>query len=131
MGYERHFYDIKNIYWWIPLTGLDPICSIREYGGLSENLKFKNFLDQNNGVWQWKNIQKIKSVKPLRNERLLVMFQNNIKKIYDCNHLLKEEVFGRLKNDFLFKSAKVDQGCYGVIWNDEIDLSESEIQRIV
>jgi len=70
---------------------------------------------------------KIKSVKPLRGKRLLVTFQNNIQKIYDCNQLLKEEVFRPLKNDSLFKSAKVDQGGYGVIWNDEIDLSESEI----
>ena len=74
-----------------------------------------------------KKYPKIKSVKPLRGKRLLVTFQNNIQKIYDCNHLLKEEAFSPLKNDFLFKSAKVDQGGYGVIWNDEIDLSESEI----
>jgi len=70
---------------------------------------------------------KIKSVKPLDRKRLLVTFENNIQKIYDCNPLLKEEVFSPLENEFLFRSVKIDQGCYGISWTDEIDLSEAEI----
>ncbi len=70
---------------------------------------------------------KIKSVEPLEGKRLLVIFQNNIKKIYDCNPLLEEEIFTPLKDDSLFRSVKIDQGGYGIIWTDEIDLSESEI----
>jgi len=53
---------------------------------------------------------KIKSVKPLKGKRLLVTFQNNIQKIYDCNHLLKKEIFSPLKNDSLFKSVKAVNG---------------------
>jgi hypothetical protein len=70
---------------------------------------------------------KIKSVEPLEGKRLLVTFQNNIKKIYDCNPLIEEEIFTPLKDDSLFRSVKIDQGGYGIIWTDEIDLSESEI----
>ncbi len=32
-----------------------------------------------------------------------------------------------MTNDILFKCVKVDAGGYGVSWNDEIDLSESEL----
>ena len=70
---------------------------------------------------------KIKSVKPLDRKRLLVTFENNIQKIYNCKPLLKEEVFSPLENEFLFRSVKVDQGGYGISWTDEIDLSEAEI----
>ena len=74
-----------------------------------------------------KKFPKIKSVEPLEGKRLLVTFQNNIEKIYDCNPLLEEEIFTPLMDDSLFRSVKVDQGGYGIIWTDEIDLSESEI----
>ena len=70
---------------------------------------------------------KIKSVKHLDRTRLLVRFDNNIQKIYDCNPLLKEEVFSPLENEFLFRLVKIDQGGYGIRWTDEIDLSEAEI----
>ncbi len=70
---------------------------------------------------------KIKRVEPLARKRLLVTFANNIKKIYDCSLLLKEETFRPLLNDALFSSVKTDRHGYGVIWSDEIDLSESEI----
>jgi len=70
---------------------------------------------------------KIKRVEPLAGKRLLVTFANNIKKVYDCSLLLKEETFRPLLNDALFNSAKTDRHGYGVIWSDEIDLSESEI----
>jgi len=70
---------------------------------------------------------KIKSVRTLKEKRLLVTFHNNIQKIYDCSPLLKDDVFSTLINDSLFKSVKADHGGYGIIWNDEIDLSESEL----
>ena len=70
---------------------------------------------------------KIKSVKPLENKRLLVVFENSIQQIYDCSSLIQEEIFNILKDDFFFKLVKVDHGGYGIIWNDEVDLSESEL----
>ena len=70
---------------------------------------------------------KIKHVEPLAGKRLLVIFGNDTKKIYDCSLLLKEETFKPLLNDALFKSVKTDRHGYGIIWSDEIDLSESEL----
>ena len=72
---------------------------------------------------------KIKHVEPLAGKRLLVTFGNNTKKVYDCSLLLKEEAFKPLLNDALFRSVKADRHGYGIIWSDEIDLSESELWR--
>jgi hypothetical protein len=74
-----------------------------------------------------KSYPKIKHVEPLAGKRLLVTFGNNTKKIYDCYLLLKEETFKPLLNDALFRSVKADRHGYGIIWSDEIDLSESEL----
>ena len=70
---------------------------------------------------------KIKEVEPLSGRKLLVTFSNNAKKIYDCTSLLKEEAFKPLSNNVLFQTVKADEYGYGVIWSDEIDLSESEL----
>ena len=70
---------------------------------------------------------KIKQVVPIAGKKLFVTFSNNRKKIYDCTSLLKEEAFKPLLDNTLFKSVKADKYGYGVIWSDEIDLSESEL----
>jgi len=70
---------------------------------------------------------KVKSVKPLQGKRLLVIFHNDEKSIYDCGPLLTEEVFRPLRNDSFFKMVKPDRGGYGISWSDELDLSESEL----
>jgi len=70
---------------------------------------------------------KIKTVKPITEKRIIVTFENDIKKIYDCSPLLKQESFRPLENDTLFNCMKVDFGGYGISWNEEIDLSESEL----
>ncbi|MFH1991518.1 MAG: DUF2442 domain-containing protein [Pseudomonadota bacterium] len=70
---------------------------------------------------------KIKKVQPIEGKRLIVTFDNGVKKIYDCSPLLKEEAFKPLQNDLLFRDVKADKHGYGVIWSDELDLSESEI----
>ena len=70
---------------------------------------------------------KIKAVKPLRDKQLLITFEGKIQKIYDCKPLLKHPPFNYLENNVLFNVVRVDSGGYGIIWNDEIDLSESEL----
>lgn len=70
---------------------------------------------------------KIQDVAPLTDKRLLVTFKNNVKKVYDCLPLLDDENFKPLINDGLFKSVKTDKHGYGVSWNDQLDLSESEL----
>ena len=70
---------------------------------------------------------KITDVKPLDGYNLLVTFNNGIIKNYDFKKLLSQPVFLALNNVFLFKSVKVDSGGYGIFWNDELDLAESEL----
>ncbi len=70
---------------------------------------------------------KVASVEAIDDLRLLVTFHNKTQKIYDCTALLSNKAFLPLKDSFLFKMVKTDQGGYGISWNDEIDVSESEL----
>jgi len=70
---------------------------------------------------------KVKSVSALDNYTLLVEFNNNQKKKYDVAPLLSKDMFSPLKNQALFKAAKVEQGGYAVVWNSNIDISEYEL----
>ena len=70
---------------------------------------------------------KVKFVAPSEDRCLLVIFDNGMRKLYDCKPLLKTEVFASLKNDWLFRSVQADSGGYGISWSEEIDLSESEL----
>ena len=70
---------------------------------------------------------KILDVKPKKGKRLLVTFNNGVKKIYDCSSLVDDDIFKPLMNDALFNSVQADKHGYGVIWTDELDLSESEL----
>ncbi|MEI7639146.1 MAG: DUF2442 domain-containing protein [Syntrophus sp. (in: bacteria)] len=70
---------------------------------------------------------KVKSVTPSSAKRLLVTFVTGEVKVYDCSRLLDELPFYPLKDDTFFRNVHVDQTGYGVIWNDNVDLSESEL----
>lgn len=70
---------------------------------------------------------RVEAVKPLRDKCLLVVFSNGVRKVYDCKPLLENEIFSPLTDDVLFRCVKADHGGYGISWNDEIDLSESEL----
>jgi len=70
---------------------------------------------------------RIRRVEPRQGRTLLVEFENGIRKTYDCTPLLDSEVFRPLQDDALFERAHADPHGYGVIWNDEIDLAESEV----
>ena len=71
---------------------------------------------------------KIKNVSPQDNMILIVEFVSGEKKEYDVKSLTnKWQVFKSLENDELFKCVKVDVGGYGVVWNEDIDLSCDEL----
>jgi hypothetical protein len=63
----------------------------------------------------------------LNNHTLLVTFTNGIKKTYDITPLLSLDMFEPLKNYGFFKNVQVDIGGYGLFWNSDIDISESEL----
>jgi len=70
---------------------------------------------------------KVKSVQIVPDKKLRIVFANDVIKIYDCSPLLNEMCFSLLNDDALFRNAHPDPGGYGVIWNDDIDLAESEL----
>lgn len=71
---------------------------------------------------------KIKSVQALPDFKLGVQFSEGITKIYDVKPLFqKMPIFEQLKDMKLFGCVQVDVGGYGIIWNDNIDLSCDEL----
>ena len=72
---------------------------------------------------------KVKNVEVIYDRKLLVQFAEGVTKIYDISPLFeKYEIFIPLKDDIeLLSSVKVDIGGYGIVWNDELDLSCDEL----
>ena len=72
---------------------------------------------------------KVKAVTPMLHYRLMVQFAEGVTKEYDVEPLFDRwEPFTALReSDELFDEVKVDVGGYGVVWNDEIDLSCDEL----
>ncbi len=70
---------------------------------------------------------KVNQVEPLPNYRLLITFQNGDVRVYDCTPLLAKSAFHPLREASLFNQVEVGSGGYGIVWNDEIDLSEAEL----
>ncbi len=70
----------------------------------------------------------IKTVSSLPNYRLSVQFAEGCTKLYDVAPLFEKiPVFARLKDPGLFSEVQTDVGGYGVVWNDDIDLSCDEL----
>lgn len=72
---------------------------------------------------------KVKNVFPLPEYKLSVQFSEGVTKIYDVKPLFEQiPVFAELKNvPQEFSCVTVDVGGYGIIWNDELDLSCDEL----
>lgn len=72
---------------------------------------------------------KVTDVNALRNCRLSVQFAEGVTKIYDVKQLFaKWPQFSVLKEDrALFNAVQVDTGGYGIIWNEDLDLSCNEL----
>jgi len=63
----------------------------------------------------------VKSIKFNDDFSLLLTFENGEKRVFDLKPYFEKPVFARLKNDNLFKTARVVSGS--VEWQGEIDLS--------
>ncbi len=72
---------------------------------------------------------KIKSVRPLPERRLSIQFSEGITKIYDVKPLFRKwEAFQALEeSEELFYEVEPAPGGYGVVWNDDLDLSCEEL----
>ena len=72
---------------------------------------------------------KIKNVSALPEYKLSVQFSEGATKIYDVKPLFERiPCFEELKNHpEVFAGVSVDVGGYGIIWNEELDLSCDEL----
>lgn len=71
---------------------------------------------------------KIKNVTALPDYKISIQFSEGITKIYNVKKLIeKNPMFKNLKNEELFYNVEVDVGGYGIIWNDDIDISCDEL----
>lgn len=62
--------------------------------------------------------------------KLGVQFANGTTKIYDVTPLMQRfSVFKILEDEALFRDVKVEQGGYGIVWNDNLDLSCDELWK--
>jgi Protein of unknown function (DUF2442) len=75
------------------------------------------------------NPPKIVSAHAIDDVTLLVEFSNHDRKHYNIEKLLEKPMFFMLQNPSFFRSFRVDDGGYGIVWNDEMDLSEYELWK--
>ena len=73
------------------------------------------------------NPPKIVSATAIDDTILLIEFSNHDCKQYCIKHILDKPMFLPLRNLSFFRSFQIDDGGYGIIWNDEMDLSEYEL----
>ena len=68
---------------------------------------------------------KVKSAAPLSDFKLSVQFSEGVTKLYDVKPLFERiSAFRYLKdNPSEFDCVSVDVGGYGIVWNDDLDLS--------
>ena len=72
---------------------------------------------------------KVKSIAPLSDFKLSVQFSEGVTKLYDMIPLFERiPAFQYLRdNPADFYSVSVDVGGYGIIWDDDLDLSCDEL----
>lgn len=68
----------------------------------------------------------IKKVLPLAEYKLHIQFAEGATKIYDVKNLFDEYPIFKMDEE-LFNCVSVGPGGYGIIWNDDIDLSCNEL----
>lgn len=71
---------------------------------------------------------RVRNVYPLEDYRLMVRFIDGTTRIYDVKPLFDwKPVFKTLKENELFYDVQVDEGGFGISWNDDVDLSCDEL----
>jgi Protein of unknown function (DUF2442) len=70
---------------------------------------------------------RIVSAEAINDRTLIVKFTNNEIRKYDISRLLDNPMFALLKNPKFLRNFKVEPGGYGLVWNEDIDISEHEL----
>ncbi len=60
---------------------------------------------------------------------LVVEFTNQELKKYDIHQLLNIPMFSPLRQPAFFKNFEIAAGGYGIVWNEEVDISEYELWK--
>lgn len=58
---------------------------------------------------------------------LIVEFTDHEIKKYDIRQLFDIPMFSPLRQPAFFKNFDISEGGYGIVWNEEIDISEYEL----
>lgn len=69
----------------------------------------------------------VKDVKVLPGKRLLVTFVTGEEKTYDCAGLLRDKAYASLKKEEVFRAVRPEEGGYGIVWQNGIELSEADL----
>jgi len=69
----------------------------------------------------------IKSAAVVDEHTILVEFSDSGRRKYDITPLLSRSMFEPLRNPMFFKNFRIDTGGYGLVWNEDIDISEYEL----
>ena len=67
----------------------------------------------------------VSMVEPQDNYKLLVTFENNEKKLFDCTELLNRKIYEPLKNKAFFNNVHVEYGT--AVWNEKIDIAPEHL----
>ncbi len=73
------------------------------------------------------NSPRIDKAKAIDDTTLVIEFTNQEVKRYDIGRLLELPMFSLLRQPAFFKSFRIETGGYGLVWNEEIDISEHEL----
>lgn len=72
---------------------------------------------------------KIISAQVIGDRTLSIEFSDSEFKKYDISNLLNKPMFTPLKNPNFFKNFRIEAGGYGLVWNEDIDISEYELWK--
>ena len=72
---------------------------------------------------------KIISAQVVGDRTLLIEFSDREFKQYNISNLLNKPMFAPLKNPSFFKNFRIEAGGYGLVWNEDIDISEYELWK--
>jgi hypothetical protein len=75
------------------------------------------------------NLPKIISAQVIGDRTLLIEFSQSEVKKYDISKLLDNPMFAKLQNPSFFKNFQIESGGYGLVWNEDIDISEYELWK--
>jgi hypothetical protein len=70
---------------------------------------------------------KIIAAQAVGDRTLVIEFDNQEVKEYDISPLFSRPMFAPLKNPGFFKSFSLEPGGYGIVWNEDVDISEYEL----